>query len=388
MTQRLVALLTTFILVVGHVSSAPAVVAGSFVTKPWKPKIPITLPVPTATGPNAITFANVLEHVPELPTVAWSRVQETIAANAPVSIKTLVYTGPNTEYDITGGSERIKQIIQRTARLWSGFSQVRSVTVISYNYQDLKWSIAKWKSLVKSRKYPPYAIYRSNSFSLNCHKKICNGADAATTDGTGDGSISIGQTGDSSDQFIKVGGVVSHEYSHVVQTSQWLGFNGCDFGGKPCVPQGGWSNQFSACWLNEGLVNSTGNMVAIENLPDFLQWDHDKYYGWGPNTATDYSRPSLFNYLYKSGTVRDCTYPTAQGSDKYTLGYSVGAAAATALIAIAGPQSLMALFAQGASGKPFALAFKSVYGISWKSAAVILSKVLAAEYKAIGPPPF
>ena len=388
MTQRLVALLTTLILVAGHASSAPAAVAGPRVTKTWKPKIPITLPVPTATGPNAITFANVLEHVPELPEVAWRRVQETIAANSPVAIKTLVYTGPNTTYDVIGGSEGIKQIIQRTARLWSGFSQVGSVTVISYSYEDLIWAENKWKILVKIRKYPPFASYRSDSFSLNCHKKICNGADATTTEGTGDGSIAIGQTGDSSDQFIRVGGVVSHEYSHVVQTSQWLGFNGCRFAGKPCVPQGGWANRFSACWLNEGLVNSTGNMVAIDNLPDFLQWDHDKYYGWGPNTATDYSQRSLFNYLFRAGTVQDCTYPTAQSSDAYTLGYSVGAATATALIAIAGPQSLMALFARGAAGDSFARAFKRVYGITWKSGATILSKVLAAQYAEVGPPPF
>lgn len=388
MTHRHVALLTMLALIGALVGGAPVANARAVFTKRFVPKIPISLPVPTATGPNAITFDNVLDHVSELPEVAWTRVQETIAANAPVAIKTLVYTGPNTTYDIIGGGERIKEIIERTARLWSGYSQVRSVTVISYNYQDLDWAENKWEKLVNNRNYPSYAIYRSNSFSLNCHNEVCNGADATTTEGTGDGSISIGQTGDSTDQFIQVGGVVSHEYSHVVQTSQWLGFQGCQFAGKPCVPQGGWSNQFSACWLNEGLVNSTGNMVAIDNLPDFLQWDHDKYYGWGPNTATDYSQPSLFNYLYRAGTVQDCTYPTAQGSDKYTLGYSVGAATATALIAIAGPQSLMALFARGAGGESYAKAFKSVYGISWKSAARILSEVLAAEYAEVGPPPF
>jgi hypothetical protein len=47
----------------------------------------------------------------------------------------------------------------------------------------------------------------------------------------------------------------------------------------------------------------------------------------------------------------------------------------------------MALEALGASGQDFPTAFKNVYGISWADAAVILSKVLAAEYATYGPPP-
>jgi hypothetical protein len=86
--------------------------------------------------------------------------------------------------------------------------------------------------------------------------------------------------------------------------------------------------------------------------------------------------------------VDDCKSPTDVNDDVYVLGYSVGAAAAEALIAIAGPQSLMALFARGAAGDSFARAFKSVYGITWKSGATILSKVLAAQYAEVGPPPF
>ena len=388
MIRSFIALLTTFILVMMLVANAPVVNAGKRSTTLFTPKIPITLPVPRSADPNAITFTNVLNHVSEIPTVAWTRVQETIAANSPVAPKTKIFTGPNTVYDVVGGKERIVQVIHRTARLWSGFAQVRTVTVIAHNYQDLEWAKNKWRSIVRSRNYPQYNEYRVNDFAQNCQGTLCNGANAGPTAGTGNGLIALGQTGDSSDPFIQLGGVVSHEYSHVVQGSQWLGFNGCRFAGKPCTPQGGWSNRFSACWLNEGLVNSTGNMVAAQELSDFLAWNTAKYYGWGPTTATDYSQPSLFNYLFKSGTVDECKSPTDVNDDVYVLGYSVGAAAAEALIAIAGPQSLMALFARGAAGDSFARAFKRVYGITWKSGATILSKVLAAQYAEAGPPPF
>jgi hypothetical protein len=125
MTHRLVALLTTLALIGVLVAGAPVANARAVFTKRFVPKIPISLPVPTATGPNAITFDNVLDHVSELPEVAWTRVQETIAANAPVAIKTLVYTGPNTTYDIIGGGERIKEIIAYGAAMeWLLSSQI------------------------------------------------------------------------------------------------------------------------------------------------------------------------------------------------------------------------------------------------------------------------
>jgi hypothetical protein len=384
MTQRLVALLTALMLVAMQTTSAPAADAGSLVAKPWKPKIPITLPVPTATGPNAITFANVLDHVAELPEVAWTRVQETIAANPPVAIKVNVFTGPSTTYDYpVGGAARITEVVRLTARLWAGFSQVGVVDVFSYNFQDLDWAKSKWERIVKNRHYPMFASYRANGFGLNCKNNRCNGANAGTTDTTGDGTIALGQVGENKDIMKSTGSGVGHEYSHVVQASQWLGANGCRFAGKPCTPQGDLSHHFSACWISEGLVNSAGIIVGMDK-GTYLEYAKSRYYGWGPTTATDYTQSSLFNYLYSSGTVKEC-YKNAQ---LYQLGYSVGAAASEVLIAIAGPQSLMALYARGAAGDSFAKAFKNVYGISWKTGATLLSKVLAIEYQKLGPPPF
>ena len=87
MTYRRVALLAALILVVVPLRSAPVVHAAERFTTRFTPAIPITLPIPQSADPNAITFANVLDHVSEIPTVAWTRVQKTIAANTPVTPK-------------------------------------------------------------------------------------------------------------------------------------------------------------------------------------------------------------------------------------------------------------------------------------------------------------
>ena len=65
----------------------------------------------------------------------------------------------------------------------------------------------------------------------------------------------------------------------------------------------------------------------------------------------------------------------------------MGALTTEALISIAGPQSIMAMFSLAAEGQDFPTAFQNVYGISWSDASIILSKVLATEHTAYGPPP-
>jgi hypothetical protein len=105
-------------------------------------------------------------------------------------------------------------------------------------------------------------------------------------------------------------------------------------------------------------------------------------FAMGPTTITDYTQASLKDYLYNQ-SAPSCY----QNGPLYRLGYSVGALTTEALVAIAGPQSTMALFALAAEGQDFQTAFRSVYGISWSEASTILSKVLAAEYATFGPPP-
>ena len=355
---------------------------------PFIAPIPISLPAPQGTGPHRITFDNIMDNIPLLPKEAWDQVQATIKSNPPTHIPTTVYTGPNTQYDVNGGEKRVLALVDRVARLWAGFTQVKHLIVITYSYKDLKWAVKTWKQVVAERNYPPETtLYRSDSFASNCSDLKCGGSNGGQTDGTGDGAIALGQEEDSTDIYQIAGGIIGHEYSHVVQNSQFLGTHGCrDASGAPCAPQGdeNGSNGFAACWINEGLVNSAGNMVAM-SARTYLRYALSRYYSHGPTTATDYSRSSLLDYLTSQGTVVDCYHKENQ---PYILGYSVGAAAAEALIAIAGPSAIMTLYTLGARGEDFATAFQHVYGISWEQGAKILSKVLAAEYKAAGPPPF
>ena len=372
--------------------------ARAIVSKRFTAKIPITLPVLQGSGPNAITFANVLDHVAELPQVAWQRVQETIAANPAVNPTVKIYVGAHTTFDIVGGTTRIREVLARTARLWSGFSQSKYISILVYNAEDEPWAEKKWAAVAKARGYTPYDVdFRKGAIRGNCQNTVspgvfsgsvtsCRGADAGSVFGSKDAVMNIGQGGNGgSEDFMEVfGGVIGHEYTHTAQAGNWIGDPSCKNGPEQiCIRTSMANHGFSPCWLHEGQPQAAGLAAAFENFDDYLQYVAGRPYDQGPTTTTDYSQSSLRDYLYKQSHTT-----CYENGNLYGLGYNVGALATEALIAIAGPQSTMALFALGANGETFPKAFKHVYGISWSKGATILSKVLAAEYATFGPPPW
>jgi hypothetical protein len=393
--SRLIRLLAIFGLVAVLASSASITTAEIATKKSWKPKIPISLPIPLPTDPNEITFANILDHVTEIPEAAWRKVQETIDANSDVTLKVDVFTGPHTVFDIDGGADRIREVIRRTSRLWSGFRQSKYVSVLAYNAKDERWAEKKWAKIVVQRGYDSRnKVWRLGAIRGNCQSSTapgvftgpittCGGADAGSVWGSPEANIALGQLGGSTGIYGTGGGIIGHEYTHAAVAGNWIGSPNCKGFGTPLCFRSGMSNHgFSPCWLNEGLPQAAGVAAASETLSSYLEWVGDRPYGWGPTTITDYTQPSLRNYLFNQS--RKTCYDNGA---LYRLGYSVGGMAVEALIAIGGPQSVMAMYALGAGGKSFSQAFKSVYGISWAEASTILSKVLAAEYASVGQPP-
>jgi len=364
-------------------------------------QIPIALPVPQSTGPHAITFANVLSHVSELPQVAWGKVQAVIAANKPVRIPSSVYVGPNTTLDVVGGLSRIQQVLSKDERLWSGFKQTAFYAMYFYNTKDVAVTSKQFAQDYNAKGYdsarPEDLAGPLRALSGNCQQMTvpgqfqgqlskCTGGDSGSYNNSNDSFLQAGQTGDSRDFFITDGGNIGHEYIHAEQAAQWIDDPLCGNpnGGDKLCSRGAMSNVgFSPCWLIEGQPNSIGPMVSSRKLADYVKYRSTHLpFGQGPTNITDYSQQSIRDYLFNQSHTT-----CYQNGELYKLGYTVGALAAEALVAIAGPQATMALFSLGAEGQDFPTAFKNVYGISWSDASTILSKVVAAEYATFGPPP-
>ena len=365
----------------------------------FKAPIPITLPVAQN---GTITFANVLDHVPEIQKTAWQRVQDVIAANSATfknSTKNVVHVGPNTQLDVVGGMTRIQQVLTNAEKLFSGFSQVKNFYLLMYNAQDEPWAEKDWTTTGNENKYFTGDIKGEiHRIAGNCQETLspgvfkgtpsnCRGADSSAIANSDDAILTFGQGGKGAgnDTMVTTGGIVGHEYNHSVQAAQWIGnpkVYCTEQTNSPNCFRSANANSFAPCWLIEGQGNSIGWASAAETYEIYTSMTKNRPYNQGPSIITDYTQPSLRNYLYNQ-KPNECI---ASG-DIYRLGYSVGGQAVEILTAIAGPQSTMALYALGASGEDFPTAFQNVYGISWSDASTILSKVLAAEYATFGPPP-
>jgi hypothetical protein len=354
--------------------------------------IPISLPA-AQTGP--INFTNVVVKIEEIPETAWMNVQNTIASNQPVSIPTTFYIGPTTKLDVIGGQSRIEEIIDRQAQLWNGFSHTTFYAIYAYNAVDVTAAGEQFLSDYASKGYddsnPEYSASAIRALAGNCQQtdspgqfsgavSDCRGANSGSYTSSSDSFLLLGQTGNNQDFYITGGGVIGHEFLHATQAAQWIGAPDC---GEGCFRSGKANVEFSPCWLHEGGPNSVGPMVSSNTLEDYLTFRKNLPYGQGPTNVTDYTQTSLQNYL-----VNQLPSTCYQNGDLYVLGYTVGALATEALVAIAGPQAMMALFSLGAEGQDFPTAFMNVYGISWSDAALILSEVIAKEYEKFGPPPF
>jgi hypothetical protein len=359
-------------------------------TSTFKAKIPITLP---AVQNGQITFQNIVSNFALIPEVAFKNSQDVQLKNSVPNISVDIFVGPNTKLDFPGGESQIKDTLLATAKLWSGFSQSEVVTIVAYNAEDVTWAEQKMIDVGIKRNYSKL-LDHSRAIRGNCQQQIapgqftgtissCGGSNAGSFLDSPDSFIQFGMTGKNTDLYFSSGALVGHEYTHTVQSAHWINDPKCkNIDGKHCFRSGMANQGFSPCWLFEGLPNSSGRMAVAKSLDQYKSYRSGLPYGWGPTTITDYKEESLKNYLFNQ--IPSTCY---QNGDLYKLGYSVGALTSEALIAIGGPQSVMALYALGAEGQDFPTAFKNVYGISWSEGSTILSKVLAAEYATFGAPP-
>ena len=355
---------------------------------PFKAKIPITLPVPQS---GAITFSNAVSEFARIPQVAWQNVQDVIAKNDAVNVPTTIVIGPNT--DTT--EQQIVSMLQKEYKLWNGFQQPPSYTGLVYNAKDEAWAEAEWPKLAARMGLSGFdpAVYIPNHLRAGCNfvnnvATECYGGMALTFPNNDAGFAFYGvQSPYWSIGSLQAGNIsqVTHEYTHNVQFAQWLGKTPAP--NQPILSRSQQAHAGSPCWFSEGQANAIGIPIAATSVNEYIQGrDNSVRRGINTNTPTkpsisqsNMSAEVLTNFLYSQDPTT-CYDPGVNGD--WQLGYNLGYAATEALIAIGGPQSTMALLGETASGLTWADAFHAVYGISWKDGAVVLGKVLAAEYAA------
>jgi hypothetical protein len=338
-----------------------------------KAPIPITLPV----APGEITFANILENVDKVAQVAFESAQKTYQANrTPIGMKSTIWVGPST---VPVGSMSAEDRIVKAMKLWSGFNQPKSIGIFFFNTKDepmAEIAYDKWRRDNKITSGQPASMMRNDCLSNNGPGapvastetlKDCSGANAGVIDsiGTGVGWFGIPTVAETRADTYRLGAIEIHEFTHMVQTSQFLG--------TPEHP-GQRMQSISPCWLQEGQAHFAGKSVASNSYSDYLKQRN----GEALERRAENNLRAPRDLAGVSAYLSLETLATCQKT--YSWGYATGMLAVEALSAIGGAQSTMALYALEANGHTFSESFKLVYGITWEQAQPILAKVIVKDY--------
>jgi hypothetical protein len=345
----------------------------------FKAPMPITLPVVQS---GAITFANALNHISEIPNTSWQRIQDIIDKTPTAKVAHQLLVGPHT----TTVTKTVEEtILSREFKLWSGFQQTKYLTVIAYNFADMDWAATTYNKVVKARSYPGGDDTQagSNRAKQSCDipSGNCDAGNAGQYGGTDEAIEFIGvTTADPAHPWDPTqNGEVGHEYTHTVTSAQFIG--------TASKNQNDYLHTFMPCWINEGLSQASGIGASTTSFQEY-QGSRDGqvtniHLGVTPKDFKGFTAAGLKDFLYSqipNESLANSCY--AGKGPTYQLGYSIGFAATEALFAIGGPHSVMALVARGAMGDSFSEAFQNVYGISWDEGSTILGQILAAEYAA------
>lgn len=347
--------------------------------KPGINPIPISLPVKPV---GVITFANIEQHISEIPAAAYKALQDVYAANAQPVVPTTVLLGPNTKLPI-----EVPATLKKIEKLWGGFRQPGSYYALVYNFTDKAWALkADAKVPVVVANGGTRSPASMSTVIVECLLNNCGRANSGISDakGNGYGQFGINEAEWDPNGWGAKGAVFAHEYTHSVQAAQFLGNANV---GKPVSKERqkyGLDNSPSGlfqgvlpCWMTEGMAQFNGVAVVAPTLDDYMKWRGGQATAKEVPEFTDFSAKSLQNF-YLTGTPPKCLPP----APVYNLGRTTGSLAVEALSAIAGPQGAMAVVTLMGRGQSYDQAFKSVYGIAWVEAAPILARVVAAEYAA------
>ena len=321
-------------------------------------------PTPTATPTPTPTSAPIVEKAPTgfndlvenyrgIPTVVWNEAQK-LAEIGTVKSSFAIEIGPNTK--IQQGLDDPRVYLEQASRLWSKFNQAQSTKIFLFNFQDLAWAQQKNVALGGS-------WFKPEDLAGNCSSPSSCGAFGGSYRGVGQIFMGVPIRDYLPFNLGFVRGTYVHEFSHVVQYSQ--------FASQPTL------NGYSTlpCWFSEGQPQVPGQALGFTNLVDYKK-SREGWINQPAGTLGDYSPDSILKFYSLAGISGAGLCSPSIRQRIYDLGYMT----VEALASIKGVESTMQVVAGVSQGLSFNQSFEKVYGISWNEAAPILAKVISLEY--------
>ena len=320
----------------------------------YVPPTPISTPTAAPFVEKAPTgFADLVENYRGIPEVVWNDAQR-LAEIGTLKSSFTIEIGPNTKIQQGLGDPRV--FLEQASRLWSKFNQAQSTRVFIYSFQDLAW--AQQKNLALDGSW-----FKPADLAANCSSPTSCGAFGGSYRGVGQIFLGVPIREYFPFNLGFVRGTYVHEFSHVVQYSQ--------FASQPAL------NGYATlpCWFSEGQPQVPGQALGFTTISDY-KLSRDSSFSQPAGALGDYSQDSILKFYALAGVSKDglCAPSVRQRI------YDVGFMTVEALASIKGIESTMQVVEGVSLGLTFNQSFEKVYGISWNEAAPILAKVISIQY--------
>lgn len=336
------------------------------------PSIPVSSPAPKVeplASPSPVvsqtekpepfqptSFDDLIVHPESMPYWAWKKSSQVINTTEIQSSEIEVHIGPNTKLP----HELTAKAILKSSKLYAGFALPKTVHAIYYTHEDVAWA---------QQEFAKYALRPMGDEAKNsCRSETTCWGGMAEIDLKGNAILIFGVMNlGKSDSNHTTGSLESHEFTHAIQGSQFVGTQK-EFSSYCCT------KAYMPWWMVEGGAEFSQAASTF------------------PNSYRD----------YLDERVRDTNQILANSEDKFTISwiekflepsarsmwadplwdgriYDLGYLANEAFVALKGPGISMQLFRDVALGSTWQEAFAKNFGQTWDEALPSLSKAIKAQ---------
>ena len=318
-------------------------------------------PIPKFVPPTLPTsFQNLEANLSGIIYGSWFKASEQLKSGSSNLGDIKVFSGPKS---LPGNINPLTPL-KLTSQLYSNFEQPKTVYAIVMSYGENEWA----QDLFSQYQDLTYGNIRT-AVSEICPTQTC-GQSIAFRNSKWEGILLLqnGARGKNRDSDVRIdsGMEYAHEYFHTVQF----------YVGRERYYE-------APSWLLEGSANWTGNIVAFYG-------DYSAYSAWRfKDLGEQYGNPSLFTSAWVEEFLN--SYATKKPAKQYAIfdyyngpypryyQYAIGAMVTEILVALKGPDSILAMYKNLASGKTFEEAFQSEFAIPWSEALPYISKAISAQ---------
>jgi hypothetical protein len=248
------------------------------------------------------------------------------------------------------------------SRLSANYEEPKKVVAIYAGEKDVDWGQKQIDEFCAERACG-YEVGGEAKKACNVPVSACNGALAVRNNRTNVPLIYLtASEWHKSNSGLLPGTTEAHEYFHTIQDLLLAKVS------LDVIPR--WFTEGSASWVARATVYSG----------DFSKYEIERS---KENNETLSRNRRTAAWIEK---FLDPDYTT--GWDKWNGNeydpwaiYDVGSLATEVMVAIGGPDKFLDLFKITGSGKSFAQAFESIYGVSWRDGAKIIANAIVAQQK-------